>query len=318
VFTRRRATAAAFVAAFLAAFAAIGAVSRSSPAAVGITAAAPVPYEPWYWTMVVPRSDPNVVLLATSNGVLRSADGAKTWHPTGPQGVNVTSLVQAGARIYMGGVPGPNPVIRKGAGRTAPDGPPVLAVSSDAGKLFRLLQPKGLPRASSVQALAVDPAGGKTLYALLNDGSLYRSTDAAQSFRLVTKKIGIAPWALAVTQGQRFVGGDMDTGGFSSTNATSWQRTPFTDARGGRMVMEYAVDPADPARVLMTSVGIFRSADGGKTWQLALKSNVMFGPVAWAAPDSGVAYAVGFDRSFWRTDDSGATWRQVSSGKGPS
>ena len=311
--TRRRATAAAFVAAFVAAFAVLGAVSRSSPAAVGVTAAGPVPYAPWYWTMLVPRSNPDVVLLATSNGVLRSVDGAKTWHPTGPQGVNVTSLVQAGNLVYMGGVPGPNPVIRKGKGRTAPDGPAVLAVSNDDGKQFRLLQPTGLPHAS-VQALAVDPSDGKTLYALMNDGSLYRSVDGAHSFSLVTKRIGISPWALAITKGKNFVGGDMDTGGFASANATTWRRSPFTDARGGSMVMEYAVDPADPAQVLMTSVGIFRSTDGGKTWRLGLKSNVMFGPVAWAAPASGVAYAIGFDRSFWRTDDGGSTWTLVSSG----
>jgi photosystem II stability/assembly factor-like uncharacterized protein len=311
LFRRRPLTAAAFVLAFAAAFAALGAVSRSSPTAVGVTAAAPVPYEPWYWTMVVPRSDPNVVLLATSDGVLRSADGAKTWRPVGPRGVNVTSLVQAGGRIYLGGVPGPNPVIRKGPGRTAPDGPGVLALSTDGGNRFRLLQPRGLPK-TTIQSLAVDPADERTLYALLNDGRLFRSTDGAQSFRLVTRKIGIAPWALAVTKGRRFVGGDMDAGGFASTNGTRWQRTPFTDARGGRMVMEYAVDPSDPAQVLMTSVGIFRSTDGGETWRLVLKSNVMFGPVAWAAPASGVAYAVGFDRSFWRTDDGGVSWRRVS------
>ena len=261
--------------------------------------------------MVVSPTDPNVVVLGTSNGLYRSADGAKTWHPTGPQGVNATSLVQAGNSIYVGGVPGPNPVIRKGTGRTAPDGPAVLAVSTDGGKRLRLLHPTGLADVT-IQSLAVDPAKSTTLYALLNDGQLYRSTDGARSFELVTRKVGIAPWALAVAQGQRFVSGDMDSGGFSSTNGKSWQRTPFTDSSGGRMVMEYAVEPSDATNVLMTSVGILRSTDAGKSWHLALKSKVMFGPVAWASAASGVAYAVGFDRSFWRSDDGGATWRQVS------
>src|SRR5690348_18387603 len=119
--------AAALVAAFLGAFFGLGAVSRSSPAAAGITAASAVPYAPWYWTMVVSPTDPNVVLVGTSSGVYRSTDGAKTWHPTGPQNVNTTSLVQAADAIFMGGVPGPNPVIRKGKGRTAPDGPGVFA-----------------------------------------------------------------------------------------------------------------------------------------------------------------------------------------------
>jgi photosystem II stability/assembly factor-like uncharacterized protein len=310
-FTRPRMLAVALVAAFLAAFFGLGAVSRSSPAAVGITVASAVPYAPWYWTMVVSPTDPNVVLIGTSSGVYRSTDGAKTWHPTGPRNVNTTSLVQAGNAIFMGGVPGPNPVIRKGTGRTAPDGPAVFAESTDGGKTFRLLHPQGLPNVT-IQALAVDPAKSSTLYALLNDGRLFRSTDSGRSFNLLTTKIGIAPWALAVTQGNRFVGGDMDNGGFSSSNGSTWQRTSFKDSRGGRMVMEYAVDPADASDVLMTSVGIERSTDGGKTWHLALKSSVMFGPVAWAPQQSKIAYAIGFDRSFWRSEDGGVTWKQVS------
>jgi photosystem II stability/assembly factor-like uncharacterized protein len=309
--TRGRWTAAVAVALFVAAFAAIGAVSRSTPAAQGITAATAVPYAPWYWTMAVSPTDPNVVVLATSNGLYRSADGAKTWQQTGPKGVNVTSVVQAGHAMFMGGVPGPNPVIRKGAGRTAPDGPAVFAESTDGGKLWRLLHPKGLANAT-IQSLAVDPTKSTTIYALLNDGRLFRSVDSARSFALVTGKIGISPWAIAVTQGNAFVSGDMDSGGFSSANGKAWHRTPFKDARGGKMVMEYAVEPANASHVLMTSVGIMRSTDGGKTWKVALKSSVMFGPVAWASSASKVAYAVGFDRSFWRTDDGGETWRKVS------
>ena len=152
----------------------------------------------------------------------------------------------------------------------------------------------------------------KDLYALLNNGKLYRSTDGARSFRLVSQKIGAPPWALAVAQSGHLVAGDMDSGGFLSTNGKVWQKTPFVDSRGGKMVMEYAVQPTDTAHVLMTSVGIESSSDGGKTWHLALKSNVMFGPVAWAPSASDVAYAIGFDRSFWRSDDGGKTWAKVS------
>ena len=76
--------------------------------------------------------------------------------------------------------------------------------------------------------------------------------------------------------------------------------------------MEYAVQPTDLTRVLMTSLGVQMSTDGGKTWHVALKSDVMFGPVAWAPTESDVAYAVGFDRSVWRSDDGGKTWTEVS------
>jgi photosystem II stability/assembly factor-like uncharacterized protein len=311
VVTRPRVVAAAFVGAFVLAFAALGAVSRSTPSAGGITVAKPVPYAPWYWTMVVAPSDSNVLLLGTSNGIYRSADGAKTWRQVGPKGLNTTSLVDSGSSIFAGGVPGPNPVIRKGTGRTAPDGTGVLVASTDGGKLWRTLHPTGLP-ATTIQALAVDPAHTTTLYVLLNTGRLYRSTDDARSFQLLSPKIDGSPWALAVTNAGRLVAGDMDHGGFTSTNGKAWQRTPFVDSRGGRMVMEYAVQPTDTQRVLMSSVGIELSTDAGKSWHLALKSSVMFGPIAWAPSASDVAYAIGFDRSFWRSADAGATWIQIS------
>ena len=78
------------------------------------------------------------------------------------------------------------------------------------------------------------------------------------------------------------------------------------------MVMEYAVQPTDSTRVLMTAYGVEMSTDSGKTWHVALKSNVMFGPVAWAPTKSDVAYAVGFDRSLWRSDDGGKSWTKVA------
>jgi photosystem II stability/assembly factor-like uncharacterized protein len=313
IFTRNRLVAAACVGAFVAVFAAIGAVSRSSPTVAAPAVAAALPSVPWYWTMVVSPTDSDVLVLGTNKGLYRSGDGGKTWRPTGPKGVNTTSVVQAGKALFVGGVVGTSGagLIRKNNARAAPDGPAVVATSTDDGKTWRKLHPRGLPNVS-VQALAVDPANSAVLYALLNTGALYRSSDGARSFKLVTPKVGIAPWALAVTHDQRFVGGDMDGGSFLSTNAKAWKRTPFTDSSGGRMVMEYAVHPSDTKRVLMTSDGIMMSTDGGKTWHLTLKSDVMFGPVAWAPTKSDVAYAVGFDRSLWRADDAGKTWKKVS------
>ena len=75
-------------------------------------------------------------------------------------------------------------------------------------------------------------------------GSTPRPTAASRSSS-PSAKLGIPPWAIAITQGNRFVGGDMDTGAYSSANGTNWQRTPYKDSRGGKMVMEYAVKPSD-------------------------------------------------------------------------
>ena len=230
-FTRKRVIVIGIVAAFLAVFATVGLVSKSTPAvAVGGASSGGVPFVPWYWAMVVSSSDPNVLVLSTNNGVYRSSNAGKKWQATGLTGINVTSLVQSGASIYAGGAPmasTASPVVRKGGARTAADGSAVLAVSTDGGSSWKDLHPRGLPNIT-VQALAVDPGQNATLYALLNNGGLYRSTDGAQSFQLFSASLGVAPWAIAVTQAGHFIAGDMDSGSHVSSNGKTWQQTPFT------------------------------------------------------------------------------------------
>ena len=205
--------------------------------------------------MAVSPSDPNTLVLGTTSGLYRSTDGGKTWLPTGPKNVNATSVAAAGSTILAGGVastPTTSPVIRVGAARAAANGAAVLAASTDGGMTWKTLHPTGLPSVS-VQAIAVDPANSSTVYLLTNNGKFYRSTDGASSFQLVSAKLGIPPWAFAVTQNSHFVGGDMDSGPHQSANGKAWQPTVYTDARGTHMVMEYAVAPKDTTKILMTS-----------------------------------------------------------------
>ena len=315
--TRRRTVIAGCAALFLAAFFALGAVSRStstdSTGAVSAGAGAGVPSSLWYWTMAVSPSDPNVVVVGSASGLYRSTDGGKTWTSVGPKSFNATSVLQVGDELLAaGGKLGSlsSAVIRQGNARQAPVGPLLAASSGDGGKTWTIVHPAGLPN-TSVQALAPGPGtDSTTVYAVLTNGKLYRSTDGAKSFTLVSSKLGIPPWSIASTS-NGFVGGDMDTGAYESANATKWTRTKYKDTRGGPMVMEYAVQPSDSKHVLLAEYGVDGSMDGGKTWKPVLKSNVMFGPVAWAASSPNTAYAVGFDSSVWRTDDGGKTWKKV-------
>jgi photosystem II stability/assembly factor-like uncharacterized protein len=316
---RKRLVPALLVLAFVGVIAGLGALSRTTdtsaqPAATTTPAGGvQVPYTPWYWTMIVSPSDDDVLLLATSKGIHRSADGGRTWAAVGPKGVHMTSLAATDGELVAGGVrvATPNPVIRKGTGRTAPDGPSVLVTSTDDGETWKPLKPRGLP-AASIQSLASDPRAPETLYALLNDGRLYRSNDGGRSFGLATAKLGIAPWAIAVTNDGTFVSGDMDSGSFVSADAKKWRNTPFKDSEGEKMVMEYAVQPDEGRKVIMSSMGMMVSSNHGKTWRLALKSKVMFGPVAYVPGSPDVAYAVGFDRSIWRSENGGDTWKKVT------
>jgi photosystem II stability/assembly factor-like uncharacterized protein len=272
-----------------------------------------VPVSQWYWTLVVPSASPNVLLLGTGHGLYRSSNGGKSWKATGPAGLDATSIVQSGSTIFAAGVsqaPHALPTDFIHGEYLVGKGTPVFVESTNNGTTWSALTPKGLP-AVAVQALAVDPANDQSVYAVLRNGAVYQSTDAAASFARVTAKIGGTPWALAITQGSHFVAGDMTTGAYLSTNGASWIHTAFKDPRGSRMVMEYAVQPGDPNHVLMTSYGVLSSTTGGQSWQPSLKSKVMFGPVAFAQSTPTVAYAVGFDHSLWRTDNAGRSWKLV-------
>jgi hypothetical protein len=277
-------------------------------------AAGAVPRAKWYWSLVVSPSNPNTLLLGTSTGLYCSSDAGKTWHAAGLDGVNATSLVQAGNTIFIGGVrrsPGAKPVVVERGAYISARGPGVLAASTDEGETWQQLHPRGLP-SLDVQALAVDPANARALYAVPRAGGVYRSTDGGRSFKLVTPKVGGTPWALAVTQSGHLIAGDMTTGSYLSARGKTWQHTPFIDPQGTFMVMEYAVQPTDLKRILMTSYGVVMSTDSGKSWHVVLKSKAMFGPVAWAPHTTGVAYAVGWDRSVWRSADNGENWTKTS------
>jgi photosystem II stability/assembly factor-like uncharacterized protein len=249
----------------------------------GATAALPKASD--YHSLLVSQSDPNTLLLGTHTGVYRSTDGGRSWRSAGLAGDDAMNLVHAGSTIFMGGHD-------------------IFAKSTDDGKTWHALRPTGLP-SLDVHGLAVDPRDHKTLYAQIAMTGLYRSTNGARSFALVSNDVNGMMMSVAVTTTGKFVVGDMSRGIFTSTTGKHW----FHTATG--MVMGVAADPSDPDRIVATGRGISISSDGGRKWAAALSSKVMFGPVAWSPQNPSLVYAVGFDRSLWRSLDAGRNWKRV-------
>jgi photosystem II stability/assembly factor-like uncharacterized protein len=91
----------------------------------------------------------------------------------------------------------------------------------------------------------------------------------------------------------------------SSDGGGSWKQ------RLRVQVMGLAVNPSDPKRLLATGAGIALSHDAGRTWRTVLDLADGVGPVAWSQSDPQLAYAVGLNRTFYRSADGGKTWSAV-------
>ena len=181
----------------------------------------------------------------------------------------------------------------------------VFAKSVDGGKSWRPLAPETLP-SLDIHAFAVDPRKPRTLYAAVAGIGLFRSVDGGATFSEVSRTVGGAVMSLAVTPGGEILAGDMQRGLLASRNGgRSWRKT--LDAA----VLGLAVNPSDARVILVVGPGIFRSKDGGKHWTQELELDRSGGPVAWSPSDPRRAYAVGFDRVLYSSDDSGASWASV-------
>jgi hypothetical protein len=153
--------------------------------------------------------------------------------------------------------------------------------------------------------LSVFPGKPQTLFAEIAGKGQYRSSNGGGTFKLLSPPPAAMVMTLSAgSTGDLFVG-DMRNGIYRSQNGRSWTKT----ANG--MAMSVAVDPRNARHILATTTGIALSTDGGANWQITLRSKVMFGPVAWSPHQKNTAYAVGYDRSLWRTINGGKTWSRV-------
>ena len=251
--------------------------------ASGTSAAIPKAHD--YHSLLVLPSSPDTLLLGTHTGLYRSTDGGRTWAKAGLAGQDVMNLVSAGnGAILMGGHM-------------------VYARSTDGGKTWHAERPKGLPDLD-VHGLAADPRDRNTIYAQVAMQGLYRSTNDGRSYELVSSDVNGMMMQVAVTPAGSLVVGDMSRGIFLSSSGKHWSNT----AHGA--VLGLAVDPSNPKRIVATGGGIAVSDDGGRTWKAALRTRIAFGAIAFSPQDSNLVYAVGYNRTLWRSLDGGEHWKR--------
>ena len=246
-----------------------------------------LPDTPDYHSLLVNPGDSRKLVLGTHVGLYVSSDGGQHWRFDALSGDDAMNLARPnGSSVWLAG----HDVFKK---------------SSDGGRTWSDVRPSGLP-GLDIHGFAVDPRNHKMLYAAVAGQGLYRSRDGGRSFSLVSAQVGGNVMALAVLPDSRLLAGDMQQGLLESRDGgASWKRTLRAQLMG------LAVNPIDPKRVLATGAGIALSTDGGRSWRSVLNLPAGAGPVAWSESDPKLAYAVGLDRTFYRSVNGGTSWQPV-------
>src|SRR6266536_5371786 len=246
-----------------------------------------LPETPDYHSLLVNPSSSQKLMLGTHVGLYVSSDGGRHWRFEALSGDDAMNLARpAGATVWLAG----HQVFKK---------------SSDGGATWSDVRPAGLP-SLDIHGFAVDPRNARILYAAVAGQGLYRSRDGGRSFSLVSSQVGGNVMALAVLPDRRILAGDMQQGLLESVDGgAGWK------PRLRAQLMGLAVNPNDPRRVLASGAGIALSTDGGRTWRSVLDLPGGAGPVAWSQSNPQLAYAVGFNRTLYRSADGGETWSAV-------
>ncbi|HSU12489.1 VPS10 domain-containing protein [Longimicrobium sp.] len=205
----------------------------------------------------------------------------------------------------------------------------------------------------TVAAVGV-PSRPGVFYIGANNGGVWMTNDYGRVWRPIfddqaTGSIGAIaisesnPDVVYVGSGEGLQRPDLSTGDgiFKSTDGgRTWALLGLADAR---QVPQIVVDPRDPDRVFAAVLGhpygpnaergIFRSTDGGRTWQKVLYRDENTGgmdlaldpsnpqtvfAVLWSARQApweiGGSYTLSRNNGLYRSTDGGTTWRQITNG----
>jgi photosystem II stability/assembly factor-like uncharacterized protein len=273
-------------------------------------------YQELHWRMIGPfrggrtraatgvPSQPNVFYMAQVNGgVWKSDDYGRTWNPIfdheSTQSVGAIAVAPSDPNIIY---------VASGEGLHRPD----LSVgngiykSTDAGKTWTHL---GLRDGFQIPALAIDPRDPNRVFAAVlghpygpsEERGLFRSTDGGQT------------WQKAIYKDENTGASDVeiDPSNPDVMYASMWEvrEGPWEDGN----------------EVNGTGGGLFKSTDGGATWHplsSGLPKDLSQLYVAIAPSDSRRLYATvavaSGGLSFYRSDDAGENWSQVTDDPRPS
>ncbi len=245
-------------------------------------------------SVAVHPANPEVMLLASADGVVRSADGGRTWR-------NTTTWEVADVRAIAFDPANPDHVYAVTAW-----GP---LRSEDAGQSWQLAQ-RGLDRLYGATLVADRRQAGRVLIGL--EQGLYVSTDAALSWRrLDFPAVPVTRLVQSAAQPDLLLAATTGRGAWVSRDAGGhW--VAVDPAAATAHLYAAALDPHDPALMATGGweTGVRVSADAGRTWadrSAGLPNRKVF-VVAFDPGHPGRLWASTFEEGSFYSDDRGRTW----------
>src|SRR5690349_9699460 len=198
------------------------------------------------------------------------------------------------------------------------------------------------------------PGTPDLLYIGVNNGGVWKSADYGRTWTPIfddqpTGSIGAIavaasdPQTLYIGSGEGLQRPDLSVGDGIYKSADDGDACRHHGLRDGQAIPALIVDPHDPHRVLVAVLGhpygpnhergVYRSTDGGETWQQVLFSDentgavdLAFDPtnpqivfaVLWAARQApweiGSSWTLSANNGLYKSTDGGTTWRHVTAG----
>ncbi len=175
----------------------------------------------------------------------------------------------------------------------------------------------------------VQEAPWETLYAATFGGGVWRSDDNGETWLALPSappppgmELGSSfVNTLAIDPGDPltlFAGTDLAGGFGSGDGGETW--SPFGGPIAAESsILELVIDPSDPLRVWAATGGLFRSEDGGATWEDLTFNDSSVQTVAIDPRDSALVFVGTQDRGLWRSVNATAgtpDWQRVGQGQG--
>jgi photosystem II stability/assembly factor-like uncharacterized protein len=209
-------------------------------------------------------ANPQVIVAAVSDGVIRSADGGETWRAAdGLPAKDMSSLLRAPTGVmYVSDWEDCSHLYRSADGGATWSRVDIIEILL-ASPLDRC--PRGAGR--TLRLLAVDPNAPATLYASVSFSGLsglLRSSDGGVSWRPAGLPRSVL--SLALTPSSLYAG--TIGGGVcrSDDRGLTWRAA--SDGLTGFDIFALAVDPTTPTTLYAsTDNGVHKSDDGGLTWR---------------------------------------------------